>query len=66
MGDGGTIPNFGRKQLNLSDSAAGSDLRSIFQSAAVTRPLMSVGTICDEVHEITFDNLCAVVRSKDG
>ena len=61
MGDGG-----GQKQLNLSDNAAGSDLQSIFQIAAVTRPLMSVGKICGEGHEITFNNVSAVVRSKEG
>ena len=66
MGDGGTIPDLGPKKFNLSDNAAGSDLPSIFQIAAVTRPLMSVGKICDEGHEITFNNVCAVVRSKDG
>ena len=27
---------------------------------------MSVGKICDEGHEITFNNVCAVVRSKEG
>ena len=27
---------------------------------------MSVGMICDEGHNITFDNICAVVRSKHG
>ena len=59
-------PNLGQKHLNLSDNAAGSDLQSIFQIAAVTRPLMSVGKICDEGHEITFNNICAVVRSKDA
>ena len=36
MGDGGTVPNLGQKQLNLSDNAAGSALQSIFQIAAVT------------------------------
>ena len=66
MGDGGTIPNLGRKQLNLSDNAAVRDLQSIFQIAAVTRPFMSVRKICDEGHEITFNNICAVVRSEDG
>ena len=66
MGDGCTIPNLGQNQLNPSDNAAGSGLQSIFQIAAATRPLMSVGKICDEGHEITFNNICAVVRSKDG
>ena len=66
MRDGGTIPNLGQKQLNLSDSSAGSDWQSFFQIAAVTRPLMSVGKICDEGHEITLNKICAVIRSKDG
>ena len=66
MGDGGQIPNLGQKRLNLSDDALGSDVQSVFQIAAVTRPLMSVGKICDEGHEVTFSNTCAVVRNKDG
>ena len=65
-GDGGTIPNLGQKHLNLADNIVGSDVQSIFQIAAVARPLMSVGRICDEGHNITFDNICAVVRDKEG
>ena len=65
MGDFGTTPNLGQKQLNLSDSAAGRDLQPMFQ-ILVTRPLMPVGKICDEGHEITLNNVCAVVRSKYG
>ena len=64
MGDGGTIPNMGQSQLNLSDN--GRDVESIFQIAAVTRPLMSVGKICDEGHSITFDAVMAVVHSAEG
>ena len=41
-------------------------MQSVFQIAAVTRPLMSVGRICDEGHEITFNNICAFVRTKEG
>ena len=66
MGDGGFIRNLGQKQLNLSDNSVGNDLQSIFQIAAVTRPLISVGKICDDGHEILFNNICAVVRSKQG
>ena len=54
MGDGGTIANLGQKQLNLADNTVGSDVQSIFQIAAVTRPLMSVGKICDEGHNVTI------------
>ena len=64
VGDGGTIPNLGQSQLNLCDE--GRQIQSIFQIAAVTRPLMSVGKICDEGHTITFNNIMAVVKSKEG
>ena len=60
LGDCGTIPNLGQKSLNLCDSE-GNDVSRIFQIAAVTRPLMSVGRICDEGHEVLFDNVSAVV-----
>ena len=66
MGDGGLIPNLGQSQLNLSDTTVGRDIQSVFQIAAVTRPLMSVGCICDEGHSITFDAVMAVVHAKDG
>ena len=41
-------------------------MQSVCQIAAVTRPLMSVGRICDKGHEIIFNNVCAIVRSKGG
>jgi hypothetical protein len=66
MGDGGEIPNLGQKSLNLSDSDGKKELRSVFQIAAVTRPLMSVGKICDEGHKIAFDKLKAVVTNAQG
>ena len=66
MGDGGEIPNLGQKSLNLSDSKGAKELTSIFQIAAVTRPLMSVGRICDEGHKILFDNTKAVVMNSSG
>ena len=66
MGDGGLIRNLSQKQLDLSDNSIGSDVQSVFQIAAVTLPLMLVGKICDEGHEIIFNNVCAIVRSKEG
>ena len=66
MGDGGLIPILGQSQLNLSDTTVGRDIQSVFQIAAVTRPLMSVGRICDEGHSIPFDAVMAVVHAKDG
>ena len=64
MGDGGAIANFGQKRLNLTDDDH--NLCSVFQIAAVTRPLMSVGKICVEGHKITFDAVQAIVRDKGG
>ena len=60
IGDGGEIPNLGQKSLNLSDSSCKRELTSIFQIAAVTRPLMSVGKICDKGHKIASDNVKAI------
>ena len=42
------------------------DISSIFQIAAVTRPLMSVGKICDEGHEIIFNAMMAVAKDSSG
>ena len=64
--DGGCIPNLGQMKLNLSDKVINSDVQSIFQIAAVTRPLMSVGKICDEGHTVTFSDVLAVVCNKQG
>ena len=64
MGDGGTIANLGQKVLNLSDDDR--DLCSVFQIAAVARPLMSVGKICGQGHNITFDAVQIIVRDKGG
>ena len=66
MGDGGEIPNMGQSNLNLSSASGERDIQSIFQIAAVTRPLMSVGKICDEGHSITFNAIMAVVHDKEG
>ena len=64
--DGGTIPNLGQNRLKVSGSSANSDIKSVFQIAAVTRPLMSVGKICDEGHIVTFSDVTAVVHNKNG
>ena len=39
---------------------------STFQIAKVTRPLMSVGHICDQGLHVVFDKAKAVVSDKDG
>ena len=43
-----------------------SSVQSIFQVAKVTRPLMSVGHICDQGLHVIFDKTHAVVRDKDN
>ena len=65
-GDGGCIPYLGQMKLNLSDTSADSDVQSVFQIAAVTRPLISAGTICDEGHTVTVSDILAVVHNKQG
>ena len=66
MGDGGKIPNLGESKLNLSDKVTGEDVQAVFQIAAVTRPLMSVGKICDNGHTVMFNNVMAVVSDASG
>ena len=64
MGDGGKVPNQGQKALNLSGSVA--DLKSVFQIAKVTRPLMSVGKICDEGFDVSFNKTHASILDRTG
>ena len=66
MGDGGKCPNQGQVALNLSDGGAESAIQSVFQVAAVTRPLMSVGRICDEGYKVDFQKDQAMVSDKNG
>ena len=67
VGDGNRLPNMGQRALNLqplNDSTV--DLQSCFQIARVTRPLMSVGKICDNGMKVEFDDKKAVIRDRDG
>ena len=67
VGDGGKLANQGQRKLNmqpLNDSSV--DMKSCFQIARVTRPLMSVGKMCDNGITILFDDKHAVVRDKGG
>ena len=47
------MANLGEKQLNLSVGDSG-NISSCFQIAQVTRPLMSVGKICDQGMSVAF------------
>ena len=67
VGNGGTLDNLGQRTLNMQpmdDSSVA--MSSCFQIARVTRPLMSVGKMCDNGLEITFNAERAVVKDKDG
>ena len=69
VGDGGRLPNLGEWNLNLEapkDGGLMNGVSSIFQVAKVTRPLMSVGHICDQGRTVTFDKQFAIVRSAKG
>ena len=66
MGDGGTIPNPGQNHSNHSNTTVNTDVKSIFQIAAVTRPPMLVGKICDEGHTVTFSDVMVVVHNEEG
>ena len=64
------IPNQGQFTLSLrgegKDGKKGRDIKSTFQTAAVTRPLWSVGRICDEGFDVKFSKDIAVVLTKQG
>ena len=63
------MPEQGEKHLALEAPKAGdvmSAVNSTFQIADVTRPLMSVGHICDQGLSVGFDKVCAIVSDPEG
>ena len=69
VGNGGRVPNEGQLVLNLEhDVKSGSSnlLRSTFQVAEVTRPLMSVSRICDLGMKVIFDSNEALVVNAES
>ena len=67
VGDGNRIPNKGQKELNLQpEDQEGCKIQSKFQIARVTRPLMSVGKMCDAGMKVEFDAEKAVAKSAQG
>ena len=68
VGDGGRLPNQGEKKLNLGAPRADGtgDICSVFQIAKVTRPLMSVGKICDQGMKALFDSKNAIITDQDN
>ena len=65
VGDGGRLPNLGQKNLHLEPPQGSQDMASVFQIAKVTRPLMSVGRICDNGLTVTFDDTSAKIMKGD-
>ena len=70
VGDGGKLGNVCENHLNLgAPSGVKGDINAVsstFQIAKVTRPLMSVGHICDQGLNVIFDKLHAIVRNAGG
>ena len=67
VGDGGKLASMGQRHLNMQPlNDATVDMSSCFQIARVTRPLMSVGRMCDNGLKVIFDDKKAVVMDKEG
>jgi len=62
--DNGRIANEGQADLNLA--VGKNKLRSTFQVAEVTRPLWSVGKICDQGFEARFTKTKATILDEQG
>ena len=67
VGNGGRLANLGQNNLNLEpEDDSSKELKSCFQIARVTRPLMSVGKICDSGMKVEFTDKTATVKAPDG
>ena len=64
VGNGEKVSNDGQCLLNLEQD--GLPLQSTFQIAGITRPLMSVGRVCDQGLRCQFDDKEALVLDKSG
>ena len=64
VGNGQKVPNEGEIHLNLE--AGGVPLKSVFQVAEVTRPLMSVGRVCDQGLSCLFKKDSALIMDDDN
>ena len=67
VGNGARVPNDGQVHLSLQGGDAhGNTMSSTFQVAAVSRPLMSVGRLCDAGMDVLFKKDRAEVLSAGG
>ncbi len=62
---GHRIPNEGQLNLVVSGEGFAGRVKSTFQAAPVTRPLLSVSKICDSGCKVLFDSHRAIIR-KNG
>ena len=62
---GHRIPNEGQLNLVVKGEGFTGRVKSTFQAAAVTRPLLSISRICDSGCKVLFDNQRAIIR-KNG
>jgi hypothetical protein len=69
VGNGQSVPNEGQLSLNLQahdDAGRAVPVRSTFQVAEITRPLMSVAKVCENGNSCVFTKDGAQVLDKDG
>ena len=68
VGNGAKVPNEGQMSLNLeADSGSGREhLRSVFQVANLSRPLMSVSQICQHGYKCVFEQDHANILNESG
>ena len=70
VGNGAEVPNEGQVTLNLEANGMGNLpgnlIKSVFQVAEITRPLMSVSRVCELGHKCIFDQEKAEVVAKGG
>jgi len=67
VGNGARVPNDGQALVSLQASGKkGNTVSTMFQVAAVSRPLMSVGRLCDNGMDVFFKKDRADVLSSDG
>ena len=62
VGNGARVPNEGQLSLNLECDEG--RVKSVFQIAEVTRPLMSVSKVCDQGMRCVFEETHALVIDK--
>ena len=68
VGNGQRVKNEGQLRLNLQTKVSGeiNNLDTTFQAAKVSRPLLSVGVICDSGLDVLFKKHEARIMSEDG